>query len=182
MSEVDPVFVWLARLALALLFATAALHKARDLPAFTATLRDYRILPKVTAAAAALALVIFELAVVALLLLPAAGPMGPLAVLLLLALYSGAIGLNLARGRRHIDCGCLGPADRQPISPWLLVRNAAVALGPLLLLLSSETPRPGSWIDGVSVLGGVTLLALLWNAVHQLATAQTALRAPGRAS
>jgi uncharacterized membrane protein YphA (DoxX/SURF4 family) len=181
MSGVDPVFAWLARLALALLFATAALHKLRDLPAFRATLRDYRALPGRLVPAAALTLVSIELAVVALLLLPAADPIGPVAVLMLLALYCGAIALNLARGRRHIDCGCLGPAKRQPLSPWLLARNAVIALGPLLLLVR-EVPRPGSWIDAVSLLGGLAVLALLWNAVHQLGMAQMALRAPGRTS
>jgi uncharacterized membrane protein YphA (DoxX/SURF4 family) len=182
MSGVDPVFAWLVRLALALLFAAAALHKVRDLRTFRAILRNYRALPEPMVPAAALALVIVELAVVALLLLPAADPIGPLAVLSLLALYCGAIVLNLGRGRRHIDCGCLGPGKRQPLSPWLLARNAAIALGPLLLLLLREAPRPGSWIDAVSLLGGLALLALLWNAVHQLGTAQMALRAPGRSS
>ncbi|MBW2421177.1 MAG: methylamine utilization protein MauE [Deltaproteobacteria bacterium] len=190
MSGADPVFAWLARIALALLFAGAALHKLRDLGAFAATLRDYRILPlrilphrirprAVVTKAAALALAALELGSAAALLLPAADPVGPLAALALLILYSAAIALNLARGRRHIDCGCLGPGHRQPLAPWLLARNAAIALGPLLLLLLDAAPRPVSWIDGISLAGGVAILALLWNAVHQLGAAQPALPAAG---
>ncbi|MBW2274238.1 MAG: methylamine utilization protein MauE [Deltaproteobacteria bacterium] len=184
MSGADPVFAWLARIALALLFAGAALHKLRDLGAFAATLRDYRILPlrirpRAVTKAAALALAALELGSAAALLLPAADPVGPLAALALLILYSAAIALNLARGRRHIDCGCLGPGHRQPLAPWLLARNAAIALGPLLLLLLDAAPRPVSWIDGISLAGGVAILALLWNAVHQLGAAQPALPAAG---
>ena len=44
-----------------------------------------------------------------------ATPHAAAAAALLLALYAGAIGVNLARGRRDIDCGCGGPASRQPI-------------------------------------------------------------------
>jgi uncharacterized membrane protein YphA (DoxX/SURF4 family) len=182
MSGVDPVLAWLARLALALLFAAAASHKLRDFRAFTATVRDYRILPGATAAAAALALVLLELGLAVALLLPAADPLGPLAALALLSLYSAAIAVNLARGRRDLDCGCLGPAHRQPLAPWLLVRNAVICLGPALLLLGDAATRPASWIDGISLAGGVVLLALLWNAVHQLGRAQPALRAPGRSA
>ena len=182
MSGLDPVLGWLARLALCLLFATAAVHKLRDLRAFSASVRDYQILPGAAAPAAALALLLLELGVAAALLLPGADPLGPLAALALLALYSAAIGVNLARGRHDLDCGCLGPAQRQPLAPWLLARNAALALGPILLLGLEAAPRPASWIDGISLVGGVALLALLWNAAHQLGMAQSTLRASGRST
>ena len=45
MGGVDPVFGWVVRLGLVILFGAAALHKVRDLRAFTASVRDYRILP-----------------------------------------------------------------------------------------------------------------------------------------
>jgi uncharacterized membrane protein YphA (DoxX/SURF4 family) len=182
MSGIDPVFIWLVRLAIALLFAAAALHKARGLGAFAATLGDYRILPRSLTRAAAPVFVVFELGAAAALLVPRADPVGPLAVLVLLFLYSAAIGINLARGRRHIDCGCLGPGHRLPLAPWLLARNAAVGLGPLLLLVLEASARPASWMDGISLAGGIAILALLWNATHQLGAARPALRAPGRSA
>ena len=178
MGGVDPVFGWVVRLGLVLLFGAAALHKLRDLRAFTASVRDYRILPGAAAPPVAWTLVAAEISLVAALLVPAADPGGPLLALALLSLYGAAIALNLARGR-HIDCGCLGPAHRQPLTRWLLARNGLLALGPILLLLQ-DAPRPASWIDTLSVLGGVAMLALLWSAAHQLAAAQPALRAPGR--
>jgi hypothetical protein len=44
----------------------------------------------------------------------------------LLALYSGAIGVNLARGRRRDRLRLLRPAQRQPLSLALLLRNAGL--------------------------------------------------------
>jgi hypothetical protein len=153
------------RLALAAMFAAAALHKARDLRAFAATLRNFRCTPAVAVPAAAVALVAVELAV-AVALLAAPRP-GAGAALALLALYSGAIGLNLARGRRDIDCGCLGPGHRQPLSEWLLLRNGAAAAAAGLLLLP-EQARPLGIVDAVTVVAASFALALLWTAGNQL--------------
>jgi uncharacterized membrane protein YphA (DoxX/SURF4 family) len=185
-AGLDPVFAWVIRLTLALLFGLAAWHKLRDLPEFKSTLANYRLLPAAIVAPTALALAACELGVAVLLLAPLAEPLArhatlgplssiaPLAALGLLALYSGALAVNLARGRRDLDCGCLGPAQRQPISPGLLARNAVVALGPGLLLLQGATEGAGrttSWIDGLSIVGATAMISLIWSAAHQLAAA-----------
>jgi len=181
MSGLDPVAHWTLRLALALLFASASAHKLRDPSGFTASLRDYRVLPRAASTPAAAALVGAELCAAATLLLPRLDPAGPATALALLVLYAGAIGWNLARGRRHIDCGCLGPGRRQRLSAWLVARNAVLGAG-ALLLLTPPAQRQTSWIDTLSLLGSVTLLALLWNVVHQLGAVRAAAvrPAPGR--
>ncbi|MNP59175.1 Methylamine utilization protein MauE [compost metagenome] len=61
-------------------------------------------------------------------LLPAWHGLAALGVVLLMALYASAIGLNLWRGRRDIDCGCSGPGAAQPLRPVLLLRNLVIAL------------------------------------------------------
>lgn len=183
MSGLDPVFAWVIRLGLALLFGSAAWHKLRDLRAFSATLANYRLLPRAFARPVALALASCELAIATLLLAPQSGAMdrvvalAPAAALGLLALYSGALAVNLARGRRDLDCGCLGPAHRQRISPGLLWRNAFVSLGPLLLMLE-PLPRVLGWIDALSVVAASAMLVLLWTAVHQLAAVRPPHVAP----
>jgi hypothetical protein len=48
---IDPVIAWLARLALAGVFAAAALHKWRDLGAFTAAVAAHRLVPESAAGA-----------------------------------------------------------------------------------------------------------------------------------
>lgn len=165
--SVDPVLAQVARLGLALLFAIAAFHKLRDAAAFRTTLGEYRIAPASLTPALALGVVGAELATTGLLLLPGASSGGAAGALALLAAYSAAIGINLWRGRRHLDCGCLGPASRQPIAPWLLARNAAVALA-ALVLLAPGAARPLLWVDSLSIVAALLSLSLLWNAAHQL--------------
>ena len=181
MNGVDPVIEWVARLSLAVLLGSTARHKRMDPSGFAATVRDYRILPASAASAGAGFLALAEVAVAITLLFPAADPVGAAASLALITLYSAAIGINLARGRREMDCGCLGPARRQTLSPWLLLRNGGLALGSIAILLGSA-PRPVSWIDALSVLGGVAILVILWNAAHQLAAVQPALRPQERSA
>lgn len=170
MSAFDPTFAWIVRLALALLFAVSCAHKLRDFPRFVATLRDYRVLPAALAAPAAILVLAAEGATAAALLVPPLQQAAGGGALMLLALYSAAIGANLVRGRRHIDCGCLGPARRQPLSGWLLARNALLGLG-ALSLLADTTARALTWIDLLSVAASVCVAALVWNAANALATA-----------
>ena len=148
----DPVIDVALRGGLALLFLVAALHKTRDLGSFHATLANYRLLPPRATGAAALVVV----------------ALGAVAEAMLLAAYTGAIAVNLARGRRDIDCGCAGPARRQPLRPWLLVRNA-VLIGAALACLAPERVRPIVWVDALTVAGTIGVLAALYAAVERLA-------------
>jgi uncharacterized membrane protein YphA (DoxX/SURF4 family) len=175
----DPALHWILRAALALLFAAAALHKLRDRRRFEATLGDYRVLPEAIVPAAAAAVPGLELAVAVLLLAPLAVPAAALAGAGLLAVYSAAIAANLARGRRHIDCGCLGGRGREPLSASLLARNGALVAACLVLAASRPGGRGLAWVDFVSIAGGVAVLALLFTAAQTLASGWTrARRAP----
>jgi hypothetical protein len=180
-ANVDPVLAGVTRLALAALFGAAVLHKLRDVGGFTATLRAYRLMPDALVPAAVALVVAGEIGVTLVLVMPGTDPLGPVAAIALLSAYSGAIAVNLARGRREIDCGCLGPGRRQRLTSWLLARNALVALGAVLLLVPGS-PRAWIWIDVVSLAGGLSMLVLLWSAAHRLAAVWPAPAAPGRLS
>ena len=65
---------------------------------------------------------------------------GSLMAALLLCLYTGAIAVNLGRGRTAIDCGCGGQAT--PLSGWLLTRN-----GLLLCLAWAAAALPSGTAD-----------------------------------
>jgi uncharacterized membrane protein YphA (DoxX/SURF4 family) len=175
----DPAIVLVARLALGLLFLSTALHKIRALPSFRATLSDYRVIPPPVAAPASLVLVAAELSVGCALLVPLApGAIQRVALggaLALLLLYSAAIAVNLGRGRRHIDCGCTGPAARQPLSEGLLVRNLALMAAAGLAVLPAGT-RPLGAIDAVTVAGSVTVLAALYTSSNRLMASAPASR------
>lgn len=161
---IDPAAHAALRLALAALFGWAALHKLRDLAAFRLALADYRLLPQRALAAAAPALLAAELAAAGALLAPGPAQPGAWAAAALLTLYAAAIVLNLARGRRHIDCGCAGPRARRPLSGALVARNALLAAAALACALPVSA-RALVWLDAVSVAGAVAALALLYAAL-----------------
>ncbi len=177
----DPVLSAIVRLGLAGLFGFAAMHKARDRQAFSATVRDYRIVPERLSRVAPVILITAETAIAVGLLFPGAGAAAGIAAALLLASYTAAIGLNLLRGRRHIDCGCLGPGRGQPISEWLMGRNALLIAAALVAALPPGA-RPFGWIDAISLGGGLIAAVLLFGAASQLAgqadTSQRLRRSP----
>lgn len=162
----DPILSTLGRVALALLFAGAARHKLRDMARFEAVLGDYQVLPRFAVAIAARAIVAVELILVLALLVPATSEIAALCIAGLLALYSGGIALNLARGRREIDCGCGGPAE-QRLGPGILARNTLL-IGIALASALPSIPRSLTWIDGLTLIFGVATIALLWQANARL--------------
>jgi hypothetical protein len=168
----DPVVAGVARLGLATLFAVSLLHKLRDPAVFRASVRGYELLPPRLVPASAWLLIGSEGLAAMGLLWPGADPLGGSMALALLALYSTAVGINLARGRRDIDCGCLGPALRQPLSAWLLLRNGLLMLAAAALLMSPGA-RAIHWLDRLTILGGLAMVVLLWSAVHELAALQS---------
>lgn len=172
---IDPVVTLVARGGLALLFASAAAHKLRARGEFAGVLAAYRVLPAALVAAAAVGVAAAELLVAA--ALATGSAFGPAGAVGLLAIYSFAIGINLARGRRAIDCGCGALGARQPISEWLLVRNALLAGAALVLVPAPVATRALSWVDLVSVAGAVGVAALLWTAAHGLAAASARVQA-----
>jgi len=163
----DPALQLLLRAALSLLFAAAATHKLRDVASFRTALERYELLPSLWSVPAGVALIAAEVGIAAGLWLPRVAPVAALAAAALLALYAGAIGVNLARGRRDIDCGCAGPARRQPISAALVRRNGVLAAAALVSALPGA-PRGLTWVDGVTVIAGVTALGCLYAAVDGL--------------
>jgi hypothetical protein len=163
----DPVLDITLRSALALLFGAAAVHKLRAPADFRDALAGYRLVPVRATGVVAIALALVEVATAAAFGLALPGVVAPVAAVSLLCVYSAAIGVNLARGRSDIDCGCGGTATHQPLSPGLLVRNAVLAAGALLCLRSVD-PRPLVWVDGVTVLGATGVLVAVYGSANRL--------------
>jgi uncharacterized membrane protein YphA (DoxX/SURF4 family) len=175
----DPLVDLVVRAGLATMFASAAWHKLRDPAAFRAVLEAYRIVPRALLAAAP-AVAVFEVALAAALLTPpgrAAGAFGSAAVL---ALYGAAIAFNLAAGRRHIDCGCGAPGTHQPLSEWLLGRNALLALA-ALATAAPPASRPLLWVDWLALAGMLAVLSAAWVAGHRLLAASFRTASAGAA-
>lgn len=166
----DPAIEVVLRGGLALLFGVTAFEKFRDFDAFRTAVIGYALLPERVVGAIAVALASGEASLGVALVTPAAWHLRQPALLAsaaLLALYGVAIAVNLARGRRDIDCGCAGPAARQPLSEWLLARNALL-VAMALACLGGPASRPLVWIDALTVSGGIAMLGATWLAAHRL--------------
>ncbi len=163
----DPVIQYAIATGLSLLFALAAIHKMRDPAHFAAALAAYRLLPSaLVPLAAALVIVVEAGAAVAVWVGPVTRP-ALWAMAGLLSVYWVAIAINLARGRRDIDCGCSGPAARQSLSFGLLLRN-----GVLIVLAATasggNTGREMLWLDWISIAAAVAAGTLLYAAANRL--------------
>lgn len=178
----DPAVGAALRGGLALLLAAAALHKLRGPAEFRADFEAYGLLPAAAAPFAAALVAPAELAAAVALAAPAtaaagfplaevalggaARAAGPLLAAVILAVYGAAMAVALARGRRDLDCGCLGPGRRQPLSGWLVARNAALVAVALACLLP-RAARPLVALDALTAAAAVTFAAVLWSGAHQ---------------
>lgn len=148
---IDPVLAWSLRIAGALLFSSAAVHKLHGPEGFRAALSAYRLLPKRAIGPLGFGIPCLEALVAA----ASLSPLYPWACglgALLLLVYGAAIAVNLSRGRRELDCGCGGAAPRQPISGALVIRNLLLAAAFVLVALSTAD-RTLVWLDYLTIAG-----------------------------
>ncbi len=153
----DPGSSLSVRVAVAIVFGTAAYGKFRAPAAFRETLRDYRLLPSFALPAVAGFLPIVE-AGVAVTLPFTVLRVSCLVASVLLVIFAGAMAANLARGRGQIDCGCSLGAGRTHRLRWQYVARNVFAAG-ILLCLSPDMPSAAQMVTGV--LGGIALFLVL---------------------
>ena len=171
MPALDPTLSLIVTLGTALLFGAAAGHKLADWRRFRAALGNYRLLSAIRwSRPSPSAVVALEIAACVLLLLPTLREAGAVLAAGLLALYAIAIGVNLARGRTSIDCGCLGVGRRAPISRWMVGRNLVLAAVVLLAALPRGA-RELAALDIVTIAGALLSLAALYAAQSALTRA-----------
>ncbi|MEA3389972.1 MauE/DoxX family redox-associated membrane protein [Sphingobium sp. CCH11-B1] len=163
-----------AAIGVGLILLQAGLSKLRHRHLLPGVVANYRLLPSALVAPAATILPLAEIAIGATLI--AGFTTVPVVLaMLLLALFAGAMAINIARGRDHIDCGC-GRSDlRHPIGWPLVARNlllialVALRLGPAL---------PFSALDiGTAAVGGLALFL----AYHLLGHILALIAAPAAA-
>jgi hypothetical protein len=176
----DPIYVIASAVSVAVILASAASHKWRAPGRFIRQLEDYQLLPPALLKPAARALPLAEGALAFALLLPASRALAALAAAALLALYAAAIGINLWRGRRDIDCGCAGPDQAQPLRPLLLLRNTVLVALALLASLHPQARELGVFDAFVSLAASAVALLLYAAADGLLANAPRLLKLIGR--
>ena len=117
-----------ARTLIALVYLTAAIGKMRHWAVFQGVVANYRLLPDVLVTPFAYWLPPFEALLGAALLFGWLSPWAELSAAALLLVFAAAMGINLMRGRQHIDCGCFQSVLKQRLSWTLVVRNGVLAL------------------------------------------------------
>jgi hypothetical protein len=172
----DPLPQLTIALSLATLFAAAAAHKLLAAREWPGVVRNYRLVPDVLAGTIAALIILAETLTAGALLWPPAQRAGAAAAAALLVAYAVAIGINVARGRTRIDCGCFGSRLRQGIAPWMVARNLVLAVLALTLLLPAAQ-RPLSVAEVAIALATVVTLGFLYPV---LAIVARPTRLPGR--
>ena len=165
--NLDPTIVTIACAATATIFLGSAALKFSQPTEFRAAVESYRLVPEAMAVVLQWIVPALELAGAIGLVVPTTRSAAALLLLSLIAAFTGAIALNLARGRRELDCGCFGPLLRQPLSGWLVVRNGLLAL----LVLAAFTPvdaRPLASLDYLTIGAAVAALVTLYGAANYL--------------
>jgi uncharacterized membrane protein YphA (DoxX/SURF4 family) len=158
------------RVLVSLVFLTAAYGKLRHWTALQGVVANYRLLPQVLVAPVAYVLPPVEALLGAALLLSLGSPWPEAGTAALLMLFAVAMGINIARGRRHIDCGCFQSALKQTLSWTLVLRNVALSLLLCVALLTRGLPDDLFAVVNAWLVGGVLFvilqsLTILWSIV-----------------
>src|SRR5277367_4901344 len=163
----DPAIGALITAAVALLFASAGVHKLRDLKGFDAIFSAYGLMPIVSRTRITWVVPMLEMSVAAGLSVKISRPFAAALAMVLLSGYAAAIAINLKRGRRDLACGCGGPDERRTIAPWMVWRNGLIVLGAALVFVPWSNRPLGVW-DAITVAFGVMTVALLYLCIDQL--------------
>jgi hypothetical protein len=167
MWSLDPAVRLLLRAGLAVLLASAAAHKLRDLQAFRAAVAAYDLVPGFAVGGLSVLLIGSELLFALALMVAGSSPVPSLGAAALLLAYTSAIAINLKRGRRDIDCGCAGPLRRQRLRGGLVARNLVLLSAALASALPAAA-RTFVWIDLFTLVSGLAASCLLYKAVDAL--------------
>lgn len=162
-----PVLGFYLRILLAIMFAAAAVAKLRNRDEFHGVVRNFRLLPEALDRAFAATLPWIELAIAGSLLI-GGGLLGiaGCAAAGLLGLFAIAIGINILRGRKEIDCGCFRQGLKQGLS-WLLVARNAVLVAASLFVAVHPAQSTGLASAAIATVAAAASI-LLYLSVTQL--------------
>lgn len=164
---IDPALGYLVILDLAALLGWSAFQKLGARREFSEILTAYRVLGERWVPAAVYVVPAAELLIALALLVPVSRRAGCAAAAGLLLMYGCAIAVNLARGRRDLDCGCGLASGRRAIAEWMLIRNATMACAAATVALP-WVPRTLGLLDILTIVAGASAAALLYASIDAL--------------
>ena len=164
---INPIIAKACALILCYVFIIAGWHKLRRRDEFITALTDYRLLPRIVIRPMAFCIPVLEVASSAAILFSVSAQIAGATIAGLLGLYAMAIGINLIRGRRDIDCGCGGYGATQHLSVWQVLRNLLLIGLALLVILRPIGILPNAAAWAISILAAA-LFCLALQASDQL--------------
>ena len=150
-----PFVVVTAQFLLAAVFAVSAVAKVRDGSAF----RRFVTALALPVRLSTVGVVTAELVVAGLLIVPATAPAGFAVALVLLAVFSAALGIGLRRDI-PLSCGCFGSSST-PAGRAELVRNGVLAVVAVAGLAGSAVAAPLPFDSGFVATGALGLAAAI---------------------
>jgi uncharacterized membrane protein YphA (DoxX/SURF4 family)/thiol-disulfide isomerase/thioredoxin len=150
------------RVGLALVFLTAGAAKLADLNASRETVEAFGA-PVRLARLVGTALPFAELAVALALLVEGTARWAAIAGLLLLAIFSGAVGMALSRGNTP-NCNCFGQLSSEQIGPRTLARNALFVAAAVVVIVHGAGDSLGGWtknLTAANLTAGISVLIAL---------------------
>ncbi|QYY28826.1 hypothetical protein K2O51_00935 [Cupriavidus pinatubonensis] len=179
----DPVVTAACSAAAALVLLLSVAPKLREPARFHGAVDAYRLVPTAWSRVVAIGFIGAEALAVLLLALMPLQAASALAAMGVTGLATGAVAINLIRGRRDIRCGCGGADDSMPLSAGLLGRNA-VLLAVLSIAAASAAVGNGRAMSALdyAAAGFIALaLLLMWLGATQLLVNAGRVRGPVRA-
>jgi uncharacterized membrane protein YphA (DoxX/SURF4 family) len=160
-SESAEAVVLGARFVLGFVFLSASIPKLLASADFARAVRNYRLLPTRLNETVATWLPRIELTLAIGLLLGVAVPATAALAAVALVGFSGAVSINLARGRR-IDCGCYSSVSPRAIGWSLVLRNLVLACLAVAMVIAPPYALSvsASWSDRTAELGAADGLAV----------------------
>jgi len=174
----DPVVSWVVSAALAAIFLIGAITKIVDFDRFVGTVQNFGVLPRGAGSVASLVVVALEVGSAAMLLIPQYRIVGGLLGLTLMIVVTGAVLVNLIRGRANIDCGC-GGAKGQRLSMGLLYRNTSMMLGLVGVMILNPSVRQLTAEDAIICTAGIVTMCAIYFAANQVLANSARLRSGG---
>ncbi len=131
------------RIVLGAIFVTAGALKVGDPVAFADSIWAFHLVPNAVVMPMALMLPVFEITAGALLIIGRITGTAAMAILLLTAVFTAAIGSALARGLT-LDCGCFGQGAPTVSGMWLDLGRDLLLLAAACIVYFSLTSRPSA--------------------------------------
>jgi uncharacterized membrane protein YphA (DoxX/SURF4 family) len=114
-----------SRALLCLVFLISAIGKLRDPTAFHGAVSAYRLLPSALVAPAAVMIPWVEIVIG--LSMPSGSRTAAVAACAMLGMFAAAMGINMSRGRRSIDCGCFRARPMRRLTWGTVARTVLLA-------------------------------------------------------